>query len=57
MNQVRRVTCRCCLCGVEDVSPLYIDVESESDLVEAQGTRNKEEPNLKRDVIVLINDA
>ena len=57
MNQVSRVTCRCYLCGVEDVSPLYIDVESESDLVEAQGTRNKEEPNLKRDVIVLINDA
>jgi len=42
---------------VEDVSPLYIDVESESDLVEAQGTRNKDEPILKRDVIVLINDA
>ena len=57
MNQVRRVTYRCCLCGVEDVSPLYIDVESESDLVEAQGTKNEEEPNLKRDVIVLINDA
>ena len=41
---------------MEDVSPLY-GAESESDLVEAQGTRNKEEPNLKRDVIVLINDA
>ena len=56
MNWVRRVTCRCCPCGVEDVSPLYIDVESESDLVEAQGAKDEEEPNLKRDVIVLIND-
>ena len=41
-NQVRRVTCKCCPCGVEDVSPLYIGAESESDLVEAQGTGNKE---------------
>ena len=41
-NQVRRVTCRCCPCGVEDVSPLYIGAKSESDLVEAQGTGNKE---------------
>nr|CAB3449848.1 unnamed protein product [Digitaria exilis] len=33
-NRVRRLTCRCCPCGVENASLLYVGAESERHLVE-----------------------
>ena len=43
-NQVRRVTCRCCPCGVEDVSPLYIGANPRVILLrpKEQGTRSNQ---------------